>query len=174
MKYKKVITKNSKELKIIYRLLKDLDIRYRFFWKRFNMAMGQAKVRENKIEIFIHIPNKVLRQYPLKVSVRKQTKQEFFSTVFHEIGHIISARQGLYLNYNRGLFIEEADQKMFNKWAKEALLAERHCDKLGKAMMKAVFPKTPYIGWYYGKQGRTFIKTFIEHVAYSHGFKLPT
>lgn len=179
-KYERSISKHDKDLEKVVSILKELDIRHRFHWSRLVChSYGVAKPEKNLIEVFPYVVSDVAfvtgkngRQY-YRFTRRRQTKQEFLSTVFHEIGHILCTRQGIYLEYNKGLKPKnnKIKQKDYDAWASQFLKAERLCDKMGAKMLKEHFPKVPYKSGYSGRGGYSMVQNNIKYVAKAYNLK---
>lgn len=151
----KINLKNSKEAYKVKSILKELDIKYSFKWtKKSSSAFGYADCINNKIHVYSS----------------DCTKQEWLSTVFHEIQHILCARKGIYLAYNNGLDPKNLTRKKFNKWARQFLPAERLCDKMGKKMMKKYFPQFKFESFYLDKNGKEYVKIVINSYRDYYGF----
>lgn len=81
------------------------------------------------------------------VSRKNYTLSEFF----HELGHIVDYRNGIFKDYYRVV----PTQKALRKYA---LRAELHTDETGSKLMKKYFPKSRFIWTYKYKKWQAFLK----------------
>lgn len=160
-----MITKTSKEIKIVRKILKEHKIRCRILWKEEGYGVdGFAVVKKNLIVAYGKKTR--LRNGILDYSVR-QSKTTILSTIFHEMGHVIDYRNGKYKFYLEGLI---GNQKDFNVWKKSMLKAERSADIFGKKMLKKYFPKLKFQGYYSGNKGKRVVARTIEYVGNQLGY----
>ncbi len=152
--YDRKVQRNSKEVKKMISILKEMDIGYRFFWNRTsNLYGGYALLEETKIVVF-----------PTDL-------QEFVSVACHEIAHILDHEEDRYPCY----LIDDASdftQRTFNQWCKQLLPAERHADRRGAALLKKYFPEIPFSPHYHGGQGIVHMRNHIAMVGKAEKLKI--
>lgn len=170
--YEKPINKNSLIVKQIQNTLKKYYIKRRFYWSKSNIGCdGYAMVEDNTIVVYGKILINLSKKPEFNLEIRTPTIQQFISTVCHEMGHILSYREGRYPYYNRGLRVDQLNQKEFSLWASEMLLAERLADKIGKELTIKEF-NIPYISNYSGNRGKLITEAVISGLAKSAGLKI--
>lgn len=172
--YTKPVKKTQPEIAIVKKLLKDLNIRYRFHWKiKCNHAMGIAAPDQNLIRIYGYTPYKIIESKSgyYRFVGRKITLQEFLSTVFHEIHHILAARKKLHNGTHMGLQTDTLTTTKFYIWKRNLLRAERYCDTQGAKLMKRYFPNIPFEGGYDGANGAEMVRHLIKEVATVYNIK---
>ncbi len=146
--------------------MKKSRIKHRFVWNPKTVSYdGYALVQKNLI--VVHTVTPELNFF--KISQHPMAINYFLSVVFHEMGHILSYRNGKYREYNRGLDTNKITPKKFKIWASQALKAERLADKIGKQLMKKHFPKLNYMASYDGEGGKATINTLIMHAEIACG-----
>lgn len=121
----------------IREFLKQFDVRVHFVKRSHSLAYGSLSLIEIGVE----------ESYP--------TNSKLWSTVFHELAHIICYRENLYKTYHH----ENRSKKKFARYIRRyGLRAERFVDNMAKKMMKEYFPKIKFedsylteyeIEWYY-------------------------
>lgn len=148
--------RKSPKLRQARKILRDFKITHRIYWTGQTHCMaGMAMVKESHIVV-----------WPWKT----MTLESLLSTIMHEIGHILDYREGKYKEYLVGNL---TTQKLFNKWARQALKAERSADKRGKKLLKEFFPGIKFLGSYGGSQGRTHIRQLTKIYAEDLGYRVP-
>ena len=88
--------------------------------------------------------------------------QDVISTLCHEIGHCLDARNGKYAGYNSGMWVSKQSARFC---IRHGYQAELHADFVGKGLMKRHFPDIPYISGY-SRRGRGLkedLKWFHKH-----------
>lgn len=155
------------------KLLRELDLRYRFHWNsKCNHATGKAYPNRNRIDVWVYkAHNLVEAESGYDRFTRKRlTLQEFLSVVFHEVAHILCAREGRFETYLRSES-ERMSQARFNVWARQILPAERYADRLGAKLMARYFPEIPFLPAYDGERGENFVKARVRKVAEHQGLR---
>lgn len=168
--YERKVDMNATYVKFAIGLLKSLKIRYRFVRRDVKTTwLGMALADKEMIVINLRPIKRAEydEEGDIKYFNESLTMQEFLSTVFHEIQHIVSRRQGKFLHYQRGLDFKNTTQRSFNKWASEFLDCERHCDTEGERMMKRYYESIPYLSNYKGKVGKIMVyKSIVEYAEF--------
>ncbi len=131
----------------------------------------------------IQIANRLLRPYKFKINIvyvenssfslensrinmdydRLETKQEFWSSFYHEFAHLICTFDLKYIKYHwsRELYIfEYEDWKPY--YRKMALKIETYVDKLGEKMFYKHFKKMEYKQCYRTKYDKEFLKRYYR------------
>jgi hypothetical protein len=86
---------------------------------------------------------------------RPETQNWIIMTFFHELGHNIDYKNGIYKKYNSGFFGPEYAKKY-------ALKAEQHADMTGEKLCKKYFPKIKWIPSYRNKEDKKWLKKWLK------------
>ena len=94
-----------------------------------------------------------------------RSKRDFWSSLLHEITHVLLYRRGKYIVYHscrvrgeRDLTVEEHDIIM-----RTGLKAERMADREAAKLMRILFPKIPYKGLYHQKTHVKNLRDFLKN-----------
>lgn len=81
------------------------------------------------------------------------TTSRHISDFFHEMGHIVDYRQGLFSDY----YQDYPSKQDLKKWT---LKAEKHADDTGNRLMKSWYPERKFVYTYKYKKWQKFLKQY--------------
>lgn len=131
----------NKHKKLKYQLkkiAKEIEVKVSFESCKYWVHGGHALVENN--EIWVN-PNNTIRN--------------IISSFFHEIGHILDYRVGIYKNYYVG---------NLNDVKRLGLRAELHADKTGYWLCRKYFSKFRYSFSYRKKLDRDYLRSYYEEM----------
>lgn len=165
------MTKDASFVPLLKDILRELNIRYRFYWKKKSTVfLGRAMPNKNLIEIFLYSVGNLVETPTghFRFTRKRITIQEFLSVFFHEVQHILAARRKLHKGFHEGFNPATRDKKKIKRWTSQLLTAERYCDKMGAKMMRKYFPEVPFVSSYMGEEGKQLIRELVNqiHLAY--------
>jgi hypothetical protein len=129
-----MLPKGKSKKQIISDVCKMFKVRYRLVKRSINWGHAEVDIFNEIIYINMN-SNKV--------------KNEFVSSLLHEICHIIASRQGKYEVYHKDKTNNDKNKRIF---LKTALSAELYVEKQAQYLMKMFFPGMRYVKSYHKKE----------------------
>lgn len=87
------------------------------------------------------------------------TLSTVWSSLFHELSHIMCFREGLYKKYHN---LTDIDRQAVIYVRRYGLRAERFVDKKAKALMKQYYPKIPFWSAYSEEEGVDWYRKWVK------------
>lgn len=140
--YDKKIKVDRPVKKEIRELLKTFDVKVKFG----HYAYSSVSIRNNRISLSTN------KNHHL-------TLQTVWSSVFHELSHILCFREGLYERYHNW---DENDRQSVIYVRRYGLRAERFVDKKAKALMKIHLPDIPFWSGYQEERAKAWYDKWLD------------
>jgi hypothetical protein len=89
-------------------------------------------------------------------------RRKLYSTLMHELAHIICFQQGIYPAYHIRRSFRKMSQKDKIALRRTALRAELYVDSMGERMFRTFFPNVQYDRGYNSKESREFLRMYWQ------------